>query len=159
VWEGGGCKAPPYPDWADKMIMKPYGVHVIVDPHFGERLHATPTGEPVWIVDSDINHDVISAVWHENSQKNHTIGITSFSFNPNAKPDDWLISQLDAIDTHFGELSHDPPYSFMNIIGVSWSEKIQKELNRFGFIRHEDTAGGFLTRRELPNQALDPSAG
>lgn len=76
-------------------------------------------------------------------------GITSFKFNPHGTPEDWLVSHLSIIDLHHGELSHDPPYSILNVIGVEWSYRIQEELGQFGFDRHETTAEGFVATREL----------
>ena len=37
------------------MNKKPYGIHVIVHPRFGDRLQEIPVGEPVWIVDTVVN--------------------------------------------------------------------------------------------------------
>jgi len=119
------------------MIMKPYGVHVIVDPHFGSRLWEIPDGEPVWIAATGINRPSYQAVGKERNPESYLVGLSSFKIDPNASPEDWLITEIETIDLHHGGMSHDPSYSFMNIIGISWSEKIQNELNRFGFIKHE----------------------
>ncbi len=79
----------------------------------------------------------------------HLTGITSFKYNSETAPDDWLIGILSPVDLHHGEYSHDPPYSILNVIGVEWSEKIQEELSRFGFDKHEETRRGFVARRKL----------
>lgn len=130
---------------------------MIVDPEFGDRLREIPAGEPVWIVDSQVNHPVVQAIWQETDQKDFTIGITSFRVDPDESPEDWLVSQLDAIDMHFDDQSCDPSYTLLNIIGVPWSERIQQELSRFGLTAHEDTKEGFLTSKELANITSEPS--
>jgi hypothetical protein len=142
----------------------PCRVYVVVDPHYGERIRNLPFGEPAWIVDSADNHPVIQAIWEErgpldksagttsfkydpDAQPDGLTGITSFKYNPNARPDNWLISILSVIDEH--HYYHDPPYSVLNIVGTSWSEAIQEELDRFGFFAHEATTEGFVTKRDL----------
>jgi len=142
----------------------PYRVHVVVDPHYGERIRNLPFGEPAWIVDSAENRPVIQALWKKrglhdqsagatpvkydpNAEPGEFTGITSFKYDPHAGPDSWLISILAVIDEH--HYYHDPPYSVLNIIGTSWSEAIQGELDRFGFFQHEATAEGFTTKRNL----------
>jgi hypothetical protein len=131
------------------MDERPYRVDVVVDPFFGERIRSIPVDEPAWIVDSLGNHPVIQSIWQERKERDVREGITSFKFDPDAGPEDWLITQLGVIDLHHGEFSHDPPYSVLNIVGVRWSERIQRELNGFGFDRWEATAEGFISVRDL----------
>jgi hypothetical protein len=142
----------------------PYRVHVVVDPHYGQRIRNLPFGEPAWIVDSADNHPVIQALWKErgicdesagptpskydpNAEPNEFTGITSFKYDPDAGPESWLMSILAVIDEH--HYYHDPPYSLLDIVGTSWSEVIQAELDRFGFFEHQATTEGFITERDL----------
>lgn len=129
------------------MNAKPYRVTVVVDLQYGKRLRDLPAGEPVWVVDSAQNHSEIEAIWRER-QISHLDGLTSFTFDAHALPEDWLISQFSAIDLHHGKFSHTPPWSVLNVIGVGWSERIADELAQFGFTDHTDTALGFETTRE-----------
>jgi hypothetical protein len=124
-----------------------YRVHVVVDLEYGERLRDLPASEPAWVVDSKDNHPVIEALWREPKATDESGGITSFKYNADDKPEDWLIAVLSAVDLHHGEYSHDPPYSVLNVIGVEWSSRIQDELERFGFGRHETTVEGFVVVR------------
>jgi hypothetical protein len=124
-----------------------YRVHVVVDPHYGERLRALPAGEPVWVVGSPDNRPVIEALWRKREGSSHRNGITSFSYDPNGTPEAWLIGELPAIDLHHGEYSHNPPYSVLNVIGVVWSEPIGEKLGQLGFAEHSLTAEGFVARR------------
>ncbi len=134
------------------MSRRPYGVHVVVDPSYGARLHHLPAGEPVWVVDSEANHAVIGALWQEHGNRDNeddTIGITSFRFNPEETPEDWLIAEVAAIDLHHGHYSHDPSYSWINVIGTPWSKRIQVALDEFGLFEHEVTTEGFIARRTI----------
>ncbi|MHC4328184.1 MAG: hypothetical protein ACYSWW_08710 [Planctomycetota bacterium] len=127
------------------MVSKAYRLHVVVDAHYGERIRDLPAGEPAWVVDSPTNHPVIVSIWKNRPELNQLTGITSFKLDTDADPADWLVGELSTVDLHHGEYSHNPPYLVLNVIGVEWSEKIQKELSRFGFDDHQDTPQGFVT--------------
>jgi hypothetical protein len=129
------------------MNEKPYGVHVIVDPAFGERLREIPLDEPIWIVDTPTNRLAYEAVWRERKPESYLVGFSSFKVNPNEQPEDWLISILDTIDEHHGEMSHDPPWSRINVIGVRWTQRIAEELEVFGFTSHQDSPEGFTATK------------
>jgi len=116
---------------------------VIVDTAFGDRLRDMPIGEPVWIVDSEINDLAYNAVGKERKPNSHLEGLSSFKVDKDGSPEDWLISEINTIDLHHGEMSHDPPWSMINVIGVKWSQRIEEELERFGFYRHDNTTDGF----------------
>jgi hypothetical protein len=131
------------------MNAKPCSVRVIVDPAYGERLRNLPADEPRWAVDSDINHPVIRALWREHAGMSGIDGVASFRHNPDAAPEDWLISMLRTIDLHHGEYSHNPPYSLLDVIGTPWSHRIQEELDELRFLEHEATAEGFVARRDV----------
>jgi hypothetical protein len=130
-------------------VNKAYRVHIVVDALYGDAIRDLPVGEPAWVVDSPDNHPVIVSICRECTALDHLTGITSFKYNAEATPEDWLVDILSAVDLHHGEYSHNPPYSILNIIGVVWSEKIQEELHKFGFYDHDTTPMGFVARREL----------
>ena len=129
------------------MKRKLYRVHVIVDAAFGDRLHDMPIGEPVWIVVSEVNNLAFNAVGKERQPKRHLEGLSSFKVDKAGSPEDWLVSEMQTIDLHHGEVSHDPPWSMINVIGVKWSKRIQDKLEHFGFNRHENTTEGFTAWR------------
>lgn len=131
---------------------KPYKVHVIVDRAFGERLREIPVGEPAWIVDTDVNHEAYEAVGRERKSVNHLEGLSAFTVDSRKTPEDWLICEIATIDLHHGEWSHFPPWSVINVIGTSWSQRIQAELSGFGFEYHTDTAEGFLAWKDAPTK-------
>ena len=129
------------------MNNQPYGVYVIVDPNYGNRLRDILAGEPVWIADTAINHTAVATIWKDHGITSHLSGLTSFVIDPNATPEDWLISEIATIDLHHGEYSHKPPWSIITVIGVQWTKRIKEELEQFGFTKHEDTTDGFIARK------------
>jgi hypothetical protein len=131
------------------MNKKPYRVYVVVDTHYGERLRDLSADEPIWIIDSEENHSVIQTLWNERKGSSHLDGITSFKYDSKGNPEDWFVNELATIDLHHGEFSHDPPYSVLEVIGVAWSDKIEKALRGYGFIKYEQTTKGFTARREI----------
>jgi len=128
------------------MEAKPYGVHVVVDPGYGERLRNLPPGEPVWVVDSEVNVSVVTSMVYVRRDEG---AITHFRFDADKTPEDWLIEIVWTIDLHHGHHAHDPPYSWLNVIGTPWSERIQEALDELGLFEHEATAEGFIARRNL----------
>ncbi len=138
---------------------KPYTVHVVVDPEFGERLREIPLGEPVWIADTEVNRPAYEAVGRERNPESHLVGLSSFKVERAARPEDWLISELAEIELHHGEYSHDPPWSRINVIGAKWTERIQKELARFGFTAHRATREGFEATKRSANNVVEATAG
>jgi hypothetical protein len=115
---------------------------------YGDRIRGLPADEPAWIVDTPDNHAVIQSIWREREGQNVLEGIASFPFDASAGHEDWLIAELGVIDLHHGEFSHNPPYSILNVIGVQWSERIQRELNSLGFDKYEATSEGFTCMRD-----------
>lgn len=137
------------------MDHKPYRVHVVVDPVFGERLREIPFGEPVWIVDTEVNRPAYQALGPERNPGNYLEGLSSFKVDVKSVPEDWLVGEIETIDLHHGEMSHDPPWSVINVIGTRWSQRIQTELSRFAFEQHEDTAEGFVAWKGPANKELE----
>ena len=84
----------------------------------------------------------------ENATLNLLVGLSSFKVDRTAQPQDWLISELETIELHHGEFSHDPPWSRINVIGTKWTERIHKELERLWFKSHLDTPDGFEAAKE-----------
>jgi len=101
------------------------------------------------VVDSQDNQPVIRALWDERKTTDYFVCITSFKFDSETTPEDWLISELATIDLHHGEFSHDPPYSILNVIGVKCSDRIQMELDELGFNQYKPTPEGFIAIREV----------
>ncbi len=117
-------------------------VHLIVAPEYGERLTGLPLGEPAWVADTTSNKSVIQRMWSQKWE-----GITSFQVAPSATPEDWLISVLDEVELHHGELSQSPAYSALQVVGTTLSRRLRTELESYGFNQFEDAPDGFLAHK------------
>jgi hypothetical protein len=134
------------------MKKKEHCVTVVVDPRLGIRLLDLLSEDAIWIVDSPDNTSVVQAIWKEKASGTAT-ELTSFKVDAKGTPEEWLVAELASIHLHHGEFSHDPAWSVLNAIGVSWSDRISLELAKFGFSRHADTPLGFVARRNSPQPA------
>jgi hypothetical protein len=128
-------------------ITVPHRVRVVVDPTFGERLADLPAREPIWVIDTASNTPVVHRLWKERPDGNHLTGITTFRPGSELVPEDELIAQLDTIDLHHGHYSATPPYSMLEVIGCSPSDRIHAALAEFGFRIDSTTAEGFIAIR------------
>ena len=106
---------------------------MVVDPAFGERLASIPAGEPAWVIESPLNKPVAHRLWRERKGEDHLTGITTFKPSANVSPEEEVIRILDTIEHHHGEYSADPPYSILEIIGCTDSERLRSALSEFGF--------------------------
>jgi hypothetical protein len=131
------------------MNSKPYRVHVVVDPLYGEKLRDLPADEPMWVVDTETNRPVIERLRKERCASSNLEGITSFKCGPQVSLEICFTDELPAVDLHHGEFSHNPPYSILNVIGVGLSDKIRTALEEYGFTGYEPAVEGFLTWREI----------
>jgi len=132
---------------ARQMNKTEHCVTVVVDPEFGTRLREFSAEEAIWIVDSPTNTPFVQTIWGDKEAGAET-ELTVFKVDPNRTPEDWLISELTTIDLHHGEYSHDPAWSVLNVIGVSWSDRIARELADLQFFRCRDFPLGFEARKQ-----------
>jgi hypothetical protein len=71
------------------MVGSEYAVAIVVDPIFGERLHALIARMPLWVVDTPPNRAEAEAYWRTHSGASHTDGLTTFRVDPNQGPEEW----------------------------------------------------------------------
>src|SRR6267154_6155979 len=109
------------------MAVVPYKVYVVVERNFGEQLAKLTTGVPVWIVDTPLNRPVAERLWKEHKQRSHLTGITVFDDQKSSSPEELLVSQIDTIDLHHGVHSANPPYTVVEAIGASITDRIRAE--------------------------------
>jgi hypothetical protein len=128
-------------------VTSPHRVRVVVDSSFGERLASLPSGEAVWVVDSPQNTPVAHRLWKQRPSANHLTSITTFKPGSSFSPEQELLSQLATIDLHHGELSADPPYSILEIVGCPQSASVSTALSEFGFVVQATTPDGFIAVR------------
>jgi hypothetical protein len=125
-------------------------VFVVLDREYGERLCELAAKGPVWIVDTLTNRAVAQRIWTADPNRSHLDGITTFKTADAPSPETALIDQLDTIDLHHVTYSANQPYTVLEIIGTTISERTKTELSRFGFSQFQATAEGFRAMRQLP---------
>src|ERR1700722_215256 len=64
---------------------------------------------------------------------NHLTGVTAFTASSSDSPEDSRVSELEDIDLHHGWYSSNPPYTIIEVIGATLSERIKAELALYGF--------------------------
>ena len=121
---------------------------MVVDPNFGERLASLPAHEPVWIIDSHANTPVAHRLWKDRPAENHLTGITTFKPGPKLTAEEELVCQLGTIELHHGEYSANPPYTVIEIIGCTPSDRVRAALAERGFRVDSPTANGFTAVHE-----------
>lgn len=139
--------------WVEPEYLQPlegYRVFVVLDREYGERLSELAANGPVWIVDSPTNRAAAQRLWTADPNRSHLEGVTTFKTADASSPETTLIEQLDTIDLHHGTYSANPPYTVLEIIGTTISERTKAELSRFGFNQFRATAEGFCAVRRLP---------
>jgi hypothetical protein len=125
------------------MATKPYGVAIIVDPNFGERLGAVAKLMPVWIADTPANRVAAEEFWTLHPKQSHVEGVTTFRIDPKLSPHEWAAGILQAVDEHHGDDLHNPPYSVIELFGASIVPSLEEALRRLGFVHFVGREGGF----------------
>jgi hypothetical protein len=139
--------------WVEPEYLQPldsYCVFVVLDREYGERLTELAANAPVWIVDTPTNRAVAQKIWTADPNRSHLEAITTFKAADASSPETALINHLDTIDLHHGAYSTNPPYTVLEIIGTTISERVKTELSQFGFNQFQETAEGFRAMRPLP---------
>jgi hypothetical protein len=128
-----------------------YRVFVVLDRNYGERVSDLVQAGAVWVVDTPLNRSAAQKVWADEPNRDHLDGVTTFKFGEDSSPEDILINELDTIDEHHGIYSANPPYTVLEAIGTSISERPRSKLSQFGFNQFETTSKGFRAVRPLPS--------
>jgi hypothetical protein len=136
-------------DDPDPMPNVPYCVFVVLDGEYGTRLSQLAVKGPVWILDSPTNRAAAQSFWNAFPDRDHLDGVTVFKSKNSASTEATFICEIDTIDMHHNAYSADPPYTALEIIGTSLSEKIEMELSRYGFNELLTTSEGFRAERPL----------
>jgi hypothetical protein len=128
------------------MVAPEYVVGIVVDPSFGERLHAVAARMPTWVVDTPPNRAAAEAHWKTHAGQTHTGGLTTFRVDPDQGPEEWCAEILGVVVEHHGEYSHNPPVSVLEVIGARPVEQLVSALADYGFARVSPTPEGFRAR-------------
>jgi hypothetical protein len=67
------------------------------------------------------------------SRESHLTGITTFKAQDSSPAEDLLLNEMETIDLHHGLYSADPPYTVLEVIGTSLSDRIKSQLSEYGF--------------------------
>ncbi len=127
----------------------PYSVFVVLDGEYGTRLAELIVKGPVWIVDTPTNRAAAQSFWNAFPDRDHLDGVTVFKPKGNGSTEATFISEIDTIDMHHNAYSADPPYTVLEVIGTSLSEKVKTELSEYGFDEFLTTSEGFRAERPL----------
>jgi hypothetical protein len=131
-------------------FVDPYRVSIVLDREYGDCLTRLVEKSPVWIVDTPQNRSVAQAIWSANPSRSHLEGVTTFKTRDGSSPEDALIEQLKTIDLHHGVYSANPPYTIVEVIGTSISDRVKTNFAEFGFDQFELTPQGFRAIRPVP---------
>jgi hypothetical protein len=116
---------------------------IVLDPHYGDRLHNIAANGPVWIVDTPDNRK---------SFADGTGFVTNSALFKMSDPQcrrESLLKIIPDIADHFGTSSFpDGDYRQCRVIGLPLSEKVREELNVAGVHALDADENGFVF--ELP---------
>jgi hypothetical protein len=124
-------------------------VWVVVDPVFGDRLDELPIGEAVWVIQSTLNSAAAVRLRTKRVGETPLNGITTFTANSGATPEEMLVDYLATIDLHHGEYSSKPPYSKIRVIGAHLAPIVKEALSEFGFLNCVPTPNGFVAEKSV----------
>jgi hypothetical protein len=127
----------------------PYCVFVVLDGEYGTRLSELVVTGPVWILDTPTNRAAAQSFWNAFPDHDELDGVTVFTSKNSDSAEATFICEIGTIDIHHNARSADPPYTVLEIIGSSLSEKIETELSRYGFNEFLTTSDGFRAERSL----------
>ena len=128
-----------------------YTVGIVVDTEFGNRIEQLAREMPVWVVDTPVNRAAAEQFHREGSSPTHRDGVTTFKVDVSGTPNDWCRDILQAVDLHHGELSHDPPYGSVMVIGTDLSAELRMVFERYGFKEFSVEDEGFRASAENPS--------
>jgi hypothetical protein len=116
-------------------------VWVVVDREFGERLENLPIHEEVWVVRSPANSAAAARLRKSRS------GITTFSHDSGATPDELLVDILGTIDMHYGGHVPTRPCFKMKAHGARLTKIVEKALSEFGFDKFQSSPDGLFAEK------------
>lgn len=90
-------------------------------------------------------------IWAADSNLSHLDGVTTFKTKGDSSSEEALINELDAIDEHNGIYFANLPYTVVEVIGLSISDRLKTKFSQFGCNQFETTPQGFCAMRPLPS--------
>jgi hypothetical protein len=125
-----------------------YKVVLVVDRNFGARIAELARSFHVWAVESPSNMPVIQQAWKTDRDADPLgPGVTSFKARDVESAQEMCARIARDVDEHHGEFAHDPPWSEIEVYGVTLDEQLQHVFVELGAMRCERTENGFICRR------------
>ena len=121
-------------------------VALVLDPDYGDKLTSLADVSHVWVIDTPSNRAVASEYWAQNPTYQAELGITTFNSENKSRLESCL-NILEAVDTHHGPHSSDPPYSVIEVIGLPLTDDAKAAIEGLGFETFETTVEGFRATR------------
>jgi len=125
------------------MAQAPQKVGIIVDPEFGERLHALAARMPLWVADTPANRAAAEANRRTHPAAFDGMGVTTIRIDPEEEPAEWAAEVLSLVLEHHGEYAQDPPVSVLEFIGTEPTPALRELLAEYGFSVVQPIAAGF----------------
>ncbi|HMR80189.1 MAG TPA: hypothetical protein PKD61_34010, partial [Polyangiaceae bacterium] len=75
------------------------------------------------------------------------IGITLYEADPQDSPAEICVRFSEKLKAYHGEFAHDPPWSEIEVYGVSLSPELESVFRELGATAFESTIDGFICRR------------
>jgi hypothetical protein len=75
-------------------------VVLVVDRNFGSRLEETAKCHHTWIVETSPNRFVAETVWKQAIAYSVNRGVTTFTDDPSATPEELIVNMLGTIEEH-----------------------------------------------------------
>jgi hypothetical protein len=122
-------------------------VTLVLDPDYGDKLPSLAAVGHVWIIDTPANRAAASAYWAQHPNHQIESGITTFKSSGNESRLENCLNILETIDLHHKQYSSSPPYSVLEIIGLSLTNEVKSSIEDLGFGTFETTVEGFRATR------------
>jgi hypothetical protein len=112
----------------------PYRIAIVLDRTFGDRLLPLAQRLHVWICDTPLNRASVKAVWRSRGDRPHDIesGATIFTCSETDTAETMLLQQVGTLDLHHGRYSHSPPWSVIEVVGMSPTPTVVNEFANLG---------------------------
>jgi hypothetical protein len=123
-------------------------VALVVDPECGQRIREIAARMPAWVVDTPTNRSAVTTLWDEEAAG--SAGLTTFRSAPDETAEEACIQILPTLDLHHGELSQDPPYSAVEVIGAKLTPAVREAFEALHLTIFDMRDQGFVASRASP---------
>jgi len=137
------------------MNNKLHKVALVFELNFDKDLENLSSRLHVWLLDTPENRKKAEQIWERDYSKNSLEkGITLFSAYENETLEDACINIMETIFEHHGEYAHSPPMTVLEVYGLSISNRIKQDLEKYGFVSFISNKKGFICYMPLVTAVL-----